>query len=372
MSSELLNENKDLRRRLTAVLANARHNDERMRRFHEQELQLLSTSGLIDLLRHVLVGHRQVFGLENVTLLLVDPEYELRRLLDELGCNDSFPELQFVESGNDLAAFFGTSQLPKLGGFHPEQHATLFHFGSMPASVAILPLLRQRRLIGSLNLGSQQEGRFISGSATDFLERLGAVVAIGLENAVNHERLKHIGLIDALTGVHNRRYFDRRLIEEVERVQRTGQPLACLFFDVDHFKRVNDTYGHQVGDRVLQEVASRIKAQLRLSDALGRYGGEEFSALLVQTNPEQAMDIAERIRVAIAAEPFRLGGEHNLRITLSVGMAVLTPEDCAGDLQPCAERLLAKADEAVYQAKQGGRNRVVRSESSGMGLIPGE
>lgn len=361
MSTDLLNENKDLRRRLTAVMANARHNEERLRRFHEQELRLLSAGGLIDLLRHAVVGHRQVFALEAVTMTLIDPEYELQRLLGDLGCSDGFPELRFVDSGDELAAFFGTAQLPKLSGYRPEQHAALFHIGASPASVAVLPLLRQRRLIGSLNLGSGEEGRFIPGSATDFLERLGAVVAIGLENAINHERLKHIGLTDALTGVHNRRYFDRRLAEEVERVQRTGQPLACLFLDVDHFKKVNDTYGHQVGDRVLQEVAARIKAQLRLSDALGRYGGEEFSALLVQTDAEQAVDIAERIRAAIAAEPFRLGGDHNLNVTMSVGMAMLGAVDCGADLGACAERLVAQADEAVYRAKQGGRNRVERA-----------
>lgn len=358
MNSDLQSENKELRRRLTAVMANARHNEERMRRFHEQELRLLSANGLMDLLRHVVVGHRQVFGLESVTLTLVDPEYEIQRLLADLGCSDGFPELHFLDSASALAGFFGSAQLPRLGGYRPELHVNLFHLGPPPASVAVLPLLRQRRLIGSLNLGSREEGRFIPGSATDFLERLGAVVAIGLENAINHERLKHIGLTDALTGVHNRRYFDRRLAEEVERVQRTGQPLVCLFLDVDHFKKVNDTYGHQVGDRVLQEVAARIKAQLRLSDALGRYGGEEFSALLVQTDAEQARDIAERIRSAIAAEPFRLGGDHNLMVTLSVGMALLTPQGCDVDLTACAERLVAQADEAVYRAKQGGRNRV--------------
>lgn len=360
MSTDLLHENKELRRRLTAVMANARHNEERMRRFHEQELRLLSGAGLLDLLRHALVGHRQVFGLETVTMTLIDPEYELQRLLADLGCSDGFPELRFVDSGAELAVFFGTAQLPKLGGFRPEQHAALFHLGPPPASVAVLPLLRQRRLIGSLNLGSHEEGRFIAGSATDFLERLGAVVAISLENAINHERLKHIGLTDALTGVHNRRYFDRRLAEEVERVARTGQPLACLFLDVDHFKKVNDTHGHQVGDRVLQEVAARIKAQLRLSDSLGRYGGEEFAALLVQTDAAQALDIAERIRAAIAVEPFRLGGDHHLAVTISVGMALLEQEGCGGDLPAAAERLLALADQAVYQAKQGGRNRVER------------
>ena len=357
MNDEMLRENKELRRRLTAVLANARHNEERMYRFHEQELNLLSANGMIDLLRQILMGHRHVFGLETVTMNLIDPEYEIQRLLADLGCTDCFPELRFFESGSELAAYFGDAQLPRLGAYRPEQHGELFHLSPQPASVAVLPLLRQRRLIGSLNLGSQEEGRFIAGSATNFLERLSAVVAVALENAINHERLKHIGLTDALTGVHNRRYFDRRLTEEVERVQRNGQPLSCLFLDVDHFKRINDTYGHQVGDRVLQEVAGRIKAQLRLSDALGRYGGEEFAALLVQTDTDTAWDIAERIRASIADEPFLLGGEHQIAVTLSVGLSTMTPDTLQSVTTEAAEQLVAQADAAVYRAKQGGRNR---------------
>lgn len=358
MNNDLLRENKELRRQLKAVLANARYNEERMRRFHEQELQLLSAGGIIELLGCLLDGHRQIFGLEAVTLTLIDPEYEIQRLLTELGRQGELPDLRFVASGVELAAFFGPEPLPKLGRFQAEQHAALFHHGCTPASVAVLPLRRQDRLIGSLNLGSLEEGRFIVGSATDFLEHLGAVLAIALENALNHERIKYIGLTDALTGVHNRRYFDRRLGEEMERIQRSGQPLACLFLDVDHFKQVNDTHGHQMGDRVLQEVAARIKAQLRLSDVLGRYGGEEFAVLLIHTGTAQALNIAERIRASVAAVPFWLDGDHNLAITISIGVSVLLPEDGLTDPDLAAETLVARADQAMYRAKQGGRNRV--------------
>ncbi len=358
MHHDLVKENKELRRRMTAVMANARHNEERLRRFHEQELNLLSANGLVDLLRTVLVGHRQVFGLESVTLGVVDAEYDIRRLLADLGCEDSFPEIVFFESCDELAALFADAQMPRLGGFRETVHGMLFAPVTVPASVAFIPLRRHGRLIGSLNLGSAEEGRFIAGSATHFLERLGAVVAVALENAINHERLKHIGLTDALTGVHNRRYFDRRLLEEVERVQRDCEPLSCLFLDIDHFKRINDNYGHQVGDRVLQEVAGRIKAQLRLSDALGRYGGEEFAALLVHTDTEQAREIAERIRMSIADEPFLLGGAHHLELTLSVGLATLHPNGTEQLGDRAGEHLVGLADAAVYRAKEGGRNRV--------------
>ncbi len=355
MSDKLQQENKDLRRRLTAVMATAKYNAERMRRFREQELLVLSSSGLVDLLRHVLVGHRQSFGLATALLTLVDPEHEIRRFLHELGCGELFPELRFVDSGAELAAYFGGTLLPKLGPYRAEQHAAMFHQGPTPASVAVLPLLHRRQLIGSLNFGSEEAGRFVAGSATDFLEHLAAVVAVVLESAINHERLKNIGLTDPLTGVHNRRYFDRRLVEEVERAQRSGQPLCCLFIDIDFFKRINDNFGHQVGDRVLQEVAGRIKAQLRLSDALGRYGGEEFAVLLVQTPAEQATEIAERIRSSIAGDAFRLGGDHNLQITISIGVAAYRSSDTPPDN---AEWLVSRADQALYRAKEEGRNRV--------------
>ena len=113
------------------------------------------------------------------------------------------------------------------------------------------PLVRNRQLIGCLNIGSVQQERFIQGSATDFLERLAAIVAVCFENAFNHERLKLLGLLDPLTGIHNRRYFDERLDEEISRSLRQKERLSCLFLDIDHFKQFNDIYGHHIGDLVL-------------------------------------------------------------------------------------------------------------------------
>lgn len=358
MVSRLRTENEELRRRLTALMDNARHNETCMRRFHEQEMQVLGATGVAELLRQLLFGHRQVFNLDLVTLCLVDREYEIQRLLHDCGCGKVFPEVHFLESGTELATLFGAELMPLLGQYEPAHHGWLFASGPTPTSVAILPLLRQRRFIGSLNLGSSHNDRFLPDSATDFLERLSAVVSIALENALNHERLRRISLTDALTGVHNRRYFDQRLLEEVDRAQRTGQPLSCLFLDVDHFKRINDTWGHQVGDRVLQEVAARAKAQLRLSDALGRYGGEEFAVLLSQTDTEMALEIAERIRQAIAEKTFAADVAQSLAVTLSVGVATLgTAQDgMAG--KTAAEWLVAQADQALYRSKQNGRNQV--------------
>jgi diguanylate cyclase (GGDEF)-like protein len=220
-------------------------------------------------------------------------------------------------------------------------------------------MVRQKKLIGSLNLGSRNEGRFAPGMATDFIGRLAAIVGICLENVTNSERLKHLGLTDPLTGVHNRRYFDQRLLEEVSRAQRQGFSLSCLFLDIDHFKQVNDKYGHQTGDCVLREVALRIKGQLRSIDVLGRYGGEEFAILLVQTDMDSALTIAERIRHSIAEQRFEGEGNETLVATLSIGVAALHGCNRAQNAKALAQQLVARADQALYRAKQGGRNCVM-------------
>ena len=228
-------------------------------------------------------------------------------------------------------------------------------------SIALLPLVRYDELIGSLNLGSKDPERFLEGSATDFLQRLATIVAICLENATNHERLKRVGLTDSLTGVNNRRFFDQRLGEEVARARRSQEPLACLFLDIDRFKGINDTYGHRVGDRVLIEAASLIREQLRSTDVLGRYGGEEFSALLVNATQDKAMEIAERIRSAIEVHRFPWDDGEPLKATISIGVSSLEPGP-SSDNASQAENLVDRADQALYVAKNSGRNRVVAAK----------
>jgi len=213
--------------------------------------------------------------------------------------------------------------------------------------------------VGSLNLGSARSDRFVPGMATNFIEWLAAVASVCLENVANNERLKHIRLTDALTGVHNRRYFDQRLREEVDRALRKRSPLSCLLADVAPFKSVNDQHGHLIGDVVLREVAEQIKDQLRLSDAMARYGGEEFAVLLVQTDVGTARAIAERIRRSIASRPIRLPDSKSLSITLSIGFSTMKEEVRGADVDAKARDLVGRADHALYTAKRTGRNRVV-------------
>ncbi|HCA27002.1 MAG TPA: diguanylate cyclase [Betaproteobacteria bacterium] len=360
MSSELLNENKELRRRLQALMTHARNNEHIMYRQQVLELRIIGVSGLRELLHEVLCYYKKAADLDNVTLVLVDPEYEIQRMLSHLDVvPGTFPGLCFLENDASFYPLFDGGFQPVLGLYRPETHGGLFAAPVGLHSVALLPLVRNQQLIGALSLGSISKGRFISGMATDFIARLGAIVAICLENVINSERLKHMGLTDPLTGIRNRRYFENRLPEEVARTQRYRHSLACLFLDVDYFKRINDAHGHQNGDIVLREVAGRIQGELRGADCLVRYGGEEFAILLAQVDETEAVATAERIRQVIAEQPFSLENGIDISVTLSVGVSILRDWQEIADLTVAAHRLVEVADQALYRAKAGGRNQVV-------------
>ena len=162
----------------------------------------------------------------------------------------------------------------------------------------------------------------------------------------------HFPVTDSLTGLYNRRYITSRLRQAVGSHDETGETVSIILFDIDYFKSVNDTYGHNAGDFVLKTFASRLKDELRAIDIAGRYGGEEFLLILTGAPENAAMEAAERIRAAIARQAFtvKATGEQ-LKITVSAGVAEISEGDSP-------ESLVARADDALYEAKTGGRNQV--------------
>jgi diguanylate cyclase (GGDEF)-like protein len=171
--------------------------------------------------------------------------------------------------------------------------------------------------------------------------------------------LNEAALTDPLTGLLNRRAFEARIEEEAARSAREGSPLSMLALDLDHFKRVNDRFGHPTGDAVLASVAAVVAATAREGDIVARVGGEELSLLLVGADGELAAEIAERIRIAIADTPHEAAG----RLTVSVGVAELDLED-----ETPALALQRDADRVLYVAKEAGRNRVVRCRPRSLAL----
>jgi diguanylate cyclase len=163
--------------------------------------------------------------------------------------------------------------------------------------------------------------------------------------------------VDALTQVGNRAAFEEQLGQAMERFSRYKETFALLLFDLDHFKRINDTYGHPAGDRVLKGMALKLKATLRGSDLISRYGGEEFAAILLRSGGQQAMETAEKVRDAIETTKLTLDRE-TVRVTVSVGVAEVAEGESI-------ESLGGRADAALYQAKQKGRNQVCLAPSRG-------
>jgi diguanylate cyclase (GGDEF)-like protein len=364
MSGHLQSENYSLRQQLESLLHEARRNEDKMRRFDQLQRQLIGADSLPELIRLLLSEYKLAFGVECVALALVDEEYEISRILE--GCPDrkaTCGGLTLLRSPAKLEALYRGKPQPCLGTFDATIHQPLFADTSGAiASVALLPLMRHGELIGSLHFGSADPDRYVAGCGTDFLERLTEIIAVCLENALSQERLKLLGLTDALTGVQNRRYFDHRCQIEVSQARRHRHPLACLLLDLDKFKRINDTYGHQTGDEVLMSAAKVIQTQLRVGDTLARFGGEEFVVLLPQTDTYHARQIAERIRRCIEEEEIRTPTGQALGLTISIGLSLLPTADAAAEPQALADRMLAIADKALYRAKHEGRNRVVCAE----------
>jgi len=249
---------------------------------------------------------------------------------------------------------------------------------TLPRDIAIDAVLAEFRprevVLMPLSLKGAPLGLFLLARATEFSQHAHRMMqlfqqsfALALNSAQAHQQLQNLAVIDPLTGLYNRRFGMARLSEEVKRAKRNDAPLSVMMIDLDHFKSVNDSYGHLVGDRVLVQVAGVFREFSRESDVVVRYGGEEFLMLLPATNGGNALIMAKRIcnevsRLVIQNAPARL------RVTLSIGLSCFPDEETE-----TPEALLAKADGALYRAKQGGRNQVQYCLSSSAGARkPGE
>jgi diguanylate cyclase (GGDEF)-like protein len=356
-------ENARLQAKLAELKDEAARNDSLLRKTQERELELLRAGSLTQLFDRLINGLRTSYQLDLVTLTLHDPQFELRHLIwGDSAVPEEMPEVGFVDSLAGLPPYIAKLDKPWLGPFNRAEHGALCHVPGELGSLALIPLRRNDQLDGVLVFASSDPFRFNADLASDFLAHLGLVAALCLENAANRARLLRSGLTDFLTGFHNRRYLNARLREELARAQRFRQPIAALMIDVDHFKRVNDQYGHLAGDALLREAAKR-NAEMRVSDIGARFGGDEFALILPQGDIKDGERVAKRILEAVRGTPVQIDGGHSEILSLSIGVAVCEPTADTRDFKLMAERLLAEADAALYRAKAGGRNRVAVSQN---------
>ena len=216
------------------------------------------------------------------------------------------------------------------------------------ASRMSIPLISFGHTLGVLTLHSSKVNAFRE-SELQSLESVADICANSIQNAHYVERVKQLAYLDGLTGIFNRRFFELRIMEEVERARRYGAAMAVIMADIDQFKLLNDEFGHLLGDEVLRQVSSIFHQQLRKTDVVCRYGGEEFALLLTQTNAEQAFVVAEKLRKMV--EKWQFPGVPRA-ITISAGVAAFPLHGKNRD------ELVRAADSGLYLAKQAGRNRV--------------
>ena len=231
-------------------------------------------------------------------------------------------------------------------------------------SIIVLPLRMHDRVVGTLAIGTRQVGAF-SDRRRGMLEVISNQVAVSLSNARTYARVQELATIDGLTELYNRRAFNQRLTEAGARQTRSDNPLALVLMDIDHFKVINDTHGHPVGDVVLSKLGATIRDMLRRTDTAARYGGEEFALILEDTNTHGALVLAERLRKETESLSFSGAEGQTFQITISLGIAAIpTDADDVG-------LLVEMADNALYEAKRSGRNQTklasdVRSTAAGI------
>lgn len=262
------------------------------------------------------------------TIALYDITSELRRILNEDEIFKIFKEhlKKYIKAGDCLL----------LGA-----NADLSQYRNH----TLLPLVIEKETIGYLAASD------VEGQDKDKFYILAQQFLAGLRGATLFKKVQGLTIIDSLTQIFNRRYFIERFNEELERSKKFKYSFSFLMLDIDHFKDFNDNYGHLVGDAILREITKTIKENIRQIDFMGRYGGEELSIILTETDKDHAHSACERLRQAIELRRFTVYDE-DLKATVSIGVSTF-PDDATDSAE-----LIERADKALYQAKQAGRNRV--------------
>jgi diguanylate cyclase (GGDEF)-like protein len=217
-------------------------------------------------------------------------------------------------------------------------------------SMICVPLEMHRRLIGVLTLTTGRPEHVFTREEMELVVLIAAHISLALES----HRLYELSVLDGLTNIYNRRYLDQRLSQELADSIRHEKPLTVALLDLDHFKKLNDGYGHQAGDQVLCELTGLLSQELRQHDVLARYGGEEFALILSGTSGIDGLQLGERLRALVEARDFFYKNQ-KLPVTISLGLATF-PENGQDKMT-----LLRAADKALYRAKESGRNRVEAS-----------
>ncbi len=293
----------------------------------------------------------QIFDTVNIGLVVLDRDIKITYWNRWMAMHSGLPSEQIL--GEPLFDFFphlNTNRFNKncktvlsfgnFAFFSQKLHSFLFPFKPDSSFGYRFELMQQSCTMGPIR------------AADNTISGIFMIIQDVTELATYEQKLVEMNTKDMLTGIYNRRFLDTRLKEECDRHHRYSRPLSLMMIDIDFFKKVNDTYGHQCGDHILKAVAEKASSIIRKTDILARYGGEEFCCLLPETDAAAAEAVAENIRMQIEEMVSSFEG-NQVSVTISLGISGINGNDTP-------ESLLKRADEALYEAKHSGRNRFVR------------
>lgn len=275
----------------------------------------------------------------------------------ENSCSGNLFDLSVTSSSKKLFQFSELKSPVVIENLQANEMVHGFRYYDDTRSAMIIPLSFQGRIIGYLTVESCKEGEIFQDTEIQIAQALANEAAISLENARLFQDIEKLSTTDPLTGSYNRRYFNDAAQKLLKLSNRHQRPLSALMLDIDYFKKVNDTYGHDIGDDVLKKVAQTCQRLTRETDLFARFGGEEFCFLFPETSSSEAPIIAEKIRDAIAKLEMEANGI-KFSITASFGVSEYVPNENS------VENVIKRCDEALYEAKRKGRNCVLTNLKS--------
>lgn len=354
---------KTKRRKMTdeqtvSVYQRLKENETLLKKFYAVEKKILSILSFKDLFDVLLAEIKEQFNIPFVWLSFIKNSDTLA-LIDAM--NDVGQSAQSninVIDKNIFFALIGNQTEPVLANADLKPYFQLLPEGKnfLIKSLAIAPITMDGETIGSLNQADASENRFQPDMDTFLLEQLAAKVSLCLSNVTAHEKLEFLAYHDPLTGLLNRRVMEAALKRETGRARRYEMPLSVVFMDLDYFKAVNDTHGHETGDRLLVHLARNLEKKSRETDIVARFAGDEFVIILPETDGEQAEMLMERVKRHLEASPL-VHGETSIPVSTSYGIASM--QDIGPD-EDAAPALLKKADERLYVIKEARKTNAAR------------
>jgi diguanylate cyclase (GGDEF)-like protein len=331
---------------LNALLHRLQENEEIARKFAAVETAILSILKFRDLFEVLLTEIRERFRVPYVWISMIENS-DLQSLISSLASSEMLRERMSVIDRRSFRDLVGSTMTPVLVNEDLKPYFKLLPQKKkyFIKSMAMAPLSLDGEIIGSLNQADFSPERFSPGIDTSLLEQLAVKVSLCLSNVTAHEKLRYMAFHDPLTGLLNRRVMETVLQREFNRARRYKSPLSVVFIDLNDFKAVNDTYGHDCGDDMLQFLGSNLVKMSRDSDVVARFAGDEFVLILPETTAENAEHLMERVCTYLKSTPLKVGAKE-ITCTISYGVA------CSRDSllrDPAA--LLKAADERLYEAK---------------------